>query len=269
LEVIVVNDGSTDDTGRVAAEYSQVRCIHQRNLGLSAARNAGLYASTGSFVIFLDADDRLLPDAVESGLNAFAEHPECAFVYGRCRSIAADGAPLPSASRPRITEDHYMALLRDNHIYNPAMVMYRRSVFDKVGGFDRAVNAAADYDLYLRITRIFRVYDHGNLVSEYRQHDANMSGNAALMLRTTLAVIRSQREHMKGNRRYIQAYRSGVRHWQEFYGDHLVNEVRLNFRRRDWAPLVERLMILIRYNPRAFVKHSFRKLYAMRFRRAF
>src|SRR5688500_1326709 len=82
LEVIVVDDGSEDDTAAVAARYSGVRYIRQRNQGLAAARNAGAAASSGDFLIFLDADDRLAPGAIEAGMRCFTENPGSGLVYG-------------------------------------------------------------------------------------------------------------------------------------------------------------------------------------------
>ena len=77
-EIIVVDDGSSDETSIVARSFPGVRCIGQKNGGLASARNTGLSASRGDYVIFLDADDRLLPIAIQAGLNCLAQHPQCA-----------------------------------------------------------------------------------------------------------------------------------------------------------------------------------------------
>src|SRR5215204_1328714 len=91
FEIIVVDDGSPDNTSEVAASYPRVRLVRQENQGLSAARNSGLARSEGEYVVFLDADDRLLPGALQAGLECFEAHPKCAFVYGRCSRIRRDG----------------------------------------------------------------------------------------------------------------------------------------------------------------------------------
>src|SRR5215472_8988709 len=93
-EVIVVDDGSTDDPGAVVARYPNIKLIRHPNQGLAAARNTGWRAARGRYVVFLDADDRLLPEALASNLRRFDERPECAFVYGGFRYIDADGRYL-------------------------------------------------------------------------------------------------------------------------------------------------------------------------------
>src|SRR3954454_21989799 len=82
IEVVVVDDGSDDGSAGVIRNYRDVRYVRQGNAGLARARNAGLEASTGEFVIFLDADDWLLPRAVELGAQALTDRPDCMFAAG-------------------------------------------------------------------------------------------------------------------------------------------------------------------------------------------
>src|SRR5919112_3279382 len=126
FEIVVIDDGSTDTTSEVAGRYPGVRCVRQDNQGLSAARNSGLRHSEGEYVVFLDADDRLLPEALEAGLECLKSHPECAIAFGPYRLIASDGSFLKQRRQPVVGKDSYAALLQRNYIGVPAAMMYRR-----------------------------------------------------------------------------------------------------------------------------------------------
>ena len=101
VECIVVNDGSTDDTAAVVSQLG-ARVLEQSNRGLAEARNAGLAAARSELIIFLDADDELLPDAVARAAAALASDHVAAAVVGRCQVMDAAGGPLPAAHRPSI-----------------------------------------------------------------------------------------------------------------------------------------------------------------------
>ena len=128
--------------------------------------------------------------------------------------------------------------------------MYQRSVFDTVGWFDPAVNAAADYDLYLRIARAFPVYYHGEVVLEYRRHDTNMTGNPGRMLKATIDVLRSHREYARRDELYWEAYKVGVRKGQEEYGLPLAESIQTFTRKGAWKDAIQDVFFLLRYYPR-------------------
>jgi glycosyltransferase involved in cell wall biosynthesis len=263
FEVIVVDDGSSDNTSEVAARYPSVRCYRQQNQGLAAARNRGLSQSTGDYLVFLDADDRLLPEALETGVVCLSSHPECAFAYGHIRLISSDGSPLASPRQAAVVNEHYRTLLSRNYIWTPGVAMYRRAVFHSVAGFNPLVNAAADYDLNIRIARDFPIYCHDKAVLEYRTHGSNMSGNPELMLRHAVTARRLQWKYVKGNRQYKEAYKAGLNVVQEDHGERLVNVVRARVRARKWAQAIRGILVLLRYYPQGFVRHAGRKLCAM------
>lgn len=263
FEIIVVNDGSPDNTSEVAALYPQVREICQRNQGLAVARNVGFQGSKGEYLVFLDADDRLLPNALEIGLGYLTDHPKCAFVSGQFLYIAADGSPLPPSVRPPIEKDHYLELLRFNYIGMHSTVVYRRAMLESAGGFDISggVKGAEDYDLYLRIARRFPVYSHNKAVAEYRQHGSSMSRNSEMMLQSVLTALRSQKLYIKGNKRYEKVYKEGVQQWQEFYGEQIVEKLRAKVREgHGWRPIWQDARAVMHYYPRGFVRHAYRKL---------
>jgi len=130
-EIIVVDDGSTDDPDKVVARYPSLRLIRQRNQGLSAARNTGLRAATSAKIVFLDADDRLCQTAIEAGLACFGEHPDAGFVYGGFHYISADGQVTSDPICRDIGPEPHLALLRGNQIGMHATVLYdRRRLLD-------------------------------------------------------------------------------------------------------------------------------------------
>ena len=250
FEIVVVDDGSTDHTSVVAAGYRQVRLIRQTNQGLAAARNAGLRESRGGYLVFLDADDLLLPDALRIGVDCLQAHPQCAFVSGHYNLIKSDGSPITHSRRPCTSRDHFSAFLRVNYIGMNATVTYRRSVLESLGGFNRSLDACEDYELYLRIARRFPVHCHDKIVADYRQHSGNMSSDHALMLRTSISVLRSQWTYVKGNQDYEKAFKDGIGHWREYFGEQLVKQLRNWARSRQWKELVRGILVLLRYHPR-------------------
>jgi glycosyltransferase involved in cell wall biosynthesis len=268
VELIVVDDGSTDDTPAVAADLPGIRYIRQEHAGLSAARNTGWRASRGGYVSFLDADDRLLPQALRLGVACAAAHPDAAFVWGHYVMIDAAGRQVPHPHRACVTSDHYQALLRSNYITMHATVLYRHETLKRHGGFDPSLAACEDYDLYLRVARQAPIVCHHDIVAEYRRHGANMSLNSGLMLSATLRVLGAQRAHVRGHARLKEAYREGVAFWQRYYGEALLNEVSTRARSGlSWRKTARLLALLLRCYPRGLARrtaHFTKRLFADR-----
>ena len=261
-EVVVVDDGSTDDSREVAGRYPGVTVVSQTNKGLAAARNAGFRASTGDLVIFLDADDRLWRDAARTAVDVFAAHPLAAMVFGHCRIVNAAGAPRLT-NMVRVRACYYEELLRDNSIWTPAMAAFRRRVLDVVGLFDERNSPAADYDLYLRLSRNFPVVSHDAIVVDYRQHADNMSRDPVLMLEATLAVLRAQEPHLNSDPRRLAAYRDALANWRACYGERLVERFRLSLRQRRYRAACADAGHLLRLYPAGVRYHLMKKLSLM------
>lgn len=263
LEVILIDDGSEDETPEVAARYEEVKFIRQCNMGLASARNRGLVESNGEYVTFLDADDRFLPNAVEAGVRALDDHPQWAFAYGRYRLIDADGCAISSESAEvSKIENCYEEMLRRNFICMHGTVMYRRAILESVGGFDQSLHVCEDYDLYLRVCRRFPIGGHNELVAEYRKHDESVSRNHAKMLETSIKVLRRQYSYIKETGCYLKAYHDGLRFWQEFYGDLLFEDIRKRVHDFGYISLLQSsrdLLTLLRCCPLRFVLHGYRK----------
>ena len=261
VEVVVVDDGSPDDVAGVVARYAgtserDVRCFRQPNGGLSAARNAGVRASWGRYLVFLDADDRLLPHALERGLACFRQHPEAAFVAGAHRLMAPDGTPYGPPRTSDLTPQPYLALLQGNTIGMHGAVMYRRSALVEAGGFDVSLPACEDHHLYLRLARHQRVVSHRAVVAEYRRHEAGMSRHPGRMLAAALRVQRSQRKHLATSA-HRRAYRRGVLGWKTLYGKELGGRIRDHLARQGADVQVLRdTSTLLRYAPLWTVRHT-------------
>ncbi len=234
IEVIVVDDGSTDNPTAVLAGYPNVHLIRQTNRGLAAARNAGWRAARGKYIMFVDADDRLLPNAIASNLRRFSKFPNCAFVFGSYRWIDVLGRPLKDAEpAPDVDDDAYAVLLEGNCIGMHATVLYRRDRLEETGGFDEGLRACEDYDVYLRLARQYRIASGSECLAEYRRHDTNMSGDLPLMLGSALAVLRRQRSQLGADPRWRTAYKRGIRDWQLFYAERYLHHARIGVARSE------------------------------------
>jgi len=209
FEIVVVDDGSTDDTRERLRRYgSQIRYIHQANRGSSAARNTGIREARGEYVALLDADDTWTPNKLETQLH-FAE--EAGFEVMTC-SMPPGPVPryAPGKRRRRPFEDLFF--------YQPLVCqggLIRRACFEKAGLFDETLQRCVDWDLLLRLGRFYPV---GELQGEYfhqRDHGARMSKNAALMCRCLRTVHRRAFAWPEMRRRWLLKAR--VRAFYFFY----------------------------------------------------
>jgi glycosyltransferase involved in cell wall biosynthesis len=257
-ERIVVDDGSRDDTAGVA-NAAGATLIRQPPSGLSAARNRGLMAARGEFVIFLDADDELEPDAVETGVAMLEQHPSAWMVGRRCALIDAHGARLPTFY-PAPASDLYGEWLMRNLVWTPGAVVFRRPPLVQLGGFPADdVGPAADYAVYLEMARKGRALLDPRTAVRYRQHDRNMSRDGSRMLRATLAVLRREAPHVPPAYRWH--YREGLRLWRTFYGEQIVQQLRVDTRRgRVGADQLKALGLLLRECRGLVWRHATRKL---------
>ncbi|OWK37740.1 glycosyltransferase family 2 protein [Fimbriiglobus ruber] len=210
LEIVVVDDGSTDDTRQVIEQLNgpDVRYIYQVNKGLSTARNTGILASTGRYIAYLDSDDFWLP-GVAADLVAFLDtHPDVGVVFADAKvgnpdegykSWAAWAGRAEFAALPATTDGpfrvfdrtaFYRLLIRRNLVFTGAVLQRRELVID-AGLFDAALNAAGDWELYLRMAARAMFAFHPGELAIYTFHDGQMTKDTDRMVREFCDVRRA------------------------------------------------------------------------------
>lgn len=199
-EIIVVDDGSTDGSGALADRYAaahpeRVRVVHQENQGLPLARNAAIAVARGRYFALLDADDVWLPGHLAACVDVLERDPSVGLVHADAEDIDAEGRLLLRGKwQPRWvhgTQDPFTAiLLRRQHVACLTAV-FRRSVIERIGGFDARFNrlGSEDRDLWLRIAEVANLVYLAELHAQYRVHGSNMSANAAHMRRAQRTLI--------------------------------------------------------------------------------
>ena len=247
-EIVIVDDGSPLDVEAVSRRHAATRTLHQSNAGSAVARNTGLAASHGRFLVFLDADDHLLPSALEAGLRAFDEHQEAGFVVGRREEMTFEGEPVPwgIASLPREQWLYDILLGFDWYIIPPSSAMFRRGVVEAVGGF-RDPWGADDLDFYLRVARLYPCACFEEpAVTRYRRYSASTSRDGERMLRSIRVVYERQWPLVQGNAKSEAAFRKGLALLTGIFIDCLAENVRDGVRARRWRRALRAGMLLAR-----------------------
>ncbi len=158
FELIVIDDGSTDDTRRLLDSYGRdITVICQANSGVSAARNRGIAAAAGQLIAFLDSDDLWLPGKLSRQVAFFETHPQT--LINQTNEIwVRNGVRVNPGRRHRKSSGMIFERSLALCLVSPSAVMVRKNLLDTVGGFDETMPACEDYDLWLRISCRYPVY---------------------------------------------------------------------------------------------------------------
>jgi glycosyltransferase involved in cell wall biosynthesis len=199
LEIIVVDDGSTDDTGRVvdaiAAVDSRVRVIHQNNMGVASARNAAIAAAKGEFIAPLDADDLWDPMKIERQVRRMKEcGPDTGLVYCWWAWINESGDVLDRSPRWDVEGRVLRRLIEVNFTGCASVPLFRRSGVEAVGGYDaglqgRGSQGCEDWDLALRIAERYRAAVVRSVLVGYRRRTNSMSSQCDTMWQSQIHVM--------------------------------------------------------------------------------
>ena len=175
-EVIVVDDGSTDDTAKSVTDYfPNVRYIFQTRKGVSAARNRGILTAKSQWIAFLDSDDEWLPNKLAVQIQALTEQPQ----YSICHTDEIwirNGKRVNPMKKHRKYGGHIFKKCLPLCSISPSSVIIKRNVFDDIGYFDETLPACEDYDLWLRICAKYPVlFVDSQLIKKYGGHDDQLS----------------------------------------------------------------------------------------------
>ncbi len=192
FEVIVVDDGSTDDTPEVLAEYAdKALVVRQENKGVSLARNSGIEASRGDWIAFLDADDRWRPGHLERLEKAILAEPEAGIVYADAMVIDAAGTELKIKRSPDPGPDPFITCLLANNITTSSAAV-RRDCIDKVGGFLPGLKSGQDWDLWLRVLDSWPAVHVPEVSVDYRRQEGGTVHTRGMAMREDSLLVVSR-----------------------------------------------------------------------------
>jgi glycosyltransferase involved in cell wall biosynthesis len=189
LELLVVDDGSTDGTGAIVGAITdpRVRRIDQPHRGISAAMNRGLAEARGEYVARLDSDDVWLPDMLATQVAVLDERPGVGVVYARAQGMEEDGTITQHVwgIAPRFPGDSLRSLVHGDCTSNITAVA-RRSCVERAGGFDETLPTNEDWDLWLRVARHCTFAFTARVLARFRWHSGNITGRDSALFRQTL-----------------------------------------------------------------------------------
>jgi glycosyltransferase involved in cell wall biosynthesis len=231
LEIIVVDDGSTDDTlailDRHAAADSRIRILTQANSGVAAARNRAIAEAHGEFIAPLDADDLWLPEKIARQLNTLlAAGDDCGFVYCWWAWIDEAASVLDRSPRWRIAGHKLPELILINFTGNASVPLFRKRALEEAGGYNSALAAAnaggcEDWEVVLRVAARYRIAVVEDVLLGYRRRPDSMSQACDTMWRSHRLVMKGTRELrpelvpalFQGSENQFAMYLAGVSFW--------------------------------------------------------
>jgi glycosyltransferase involved in cell wall biosynthesis len=191
IEVLVINDGSTDSTLETISNITdpRLKVVSFPNAGLSASRNRGIKLASGEFISFIDADDLWTPDKLESQFNALNKTPETGVAYSWTNWIDESGQIIYGGGNHLFSGDVYTHLFLGDFIEGGSNVLIRRSALDEIGGFNETIQYSEDWEMWLRLATKYEFVSVPKPQILYRISSGSMSSNVLGMEAASLAII--------------------------------------------------------------------------------
>lgn len=215
FELLIVDDGSTDNTREVLEPYfvdRRVKYFYQENQGQSVARNRGLAESRGQYICFIDSDDAWEANKLERQLKFMDENPDVDVVYGDIITMDERSKEVGRENMRRFSGKITGELLRDNFV-SISTAMMRRHCFEQMGGFDEYDRLAEDYDLWLRYSTRFYFHYLPEYLSRYRVMADQISSDKTARFWANERTLQKFLETFPNSVSFLQK-RSG---WSAFY----------------------------------------------------
>ena len=207
FELLIVDDGSTDDTAAVVKGFGdeRIRYWHKKNSGVSDTRNFGISKAKGAYIAFLDADDLFLPQNLEKKILFLENNQEIDLVHSaevRFDSSIGSEIALMEGSGGEVLEK--LLSMSGNVIHSPSSVLVRKKLLEKTGGFDPRLSTSADWDMWVRFAKETSFGYIPEPLVKYRVHAAQMHNNIRLMDRDM---------HLAMNKHFKEGLFSSVKHY--------------------------------------------------------
>lgn len=236
FELLVVDDGSTDDTGDIAARYAasdpRIRLLRHENRGLAAARNTALRAGRAPLFALLDSDDLWAPEFLAAQTALLAAHPDVDILTGNALTLGSYEDGLPSRPYPDSRPNPDLSTILKDELSVFIMSVFRRRVYETIGGFDEMLRTNEDFDFWLRAAIAgFRFARNDRPLGYYRRREDSLSASQVRMLRGALRVYYKHRPALLHNARALRQLDDSV---QRFEADLIAAEAREAITQKDF-----------------------------------